>query len=111
MNLTKHTLCTHVRPEVSGLHIRLNLTVVKLINGSPGVGWFFPPRLPSGFPFFPLQVIRSVVEIRPNFSSLVSASIRLFSEHFVADLPSSSSSTSWSSIRLRSPLLGMVGLE
>ena len=85
MNLTKHTLCTHVRPEVSGLHIRLNYSAV-LTMGPHGLGGFFPPRLPFGFPWVPLQVIRSVVEIRPNFSSFFFGFNSTFfgSEHFGA---------------------------
>ena len=84
MNLTKHTLCTHVRSEVSGLHIRLNLTVLTM--GPLGLGGFFPPRLPFGFPWVPLQVIRSVVEIRPNFLRFFSASIRLFLVRSISEL-------------------------
>ena len=50
MNLTKHTLHTHIRSEVRELHIRLKLIVVRLLTGSPGLVGFFSPKKTLRFP-------------------------------------------------------------
>ena len=79
MNLTKHTLYTHVRPEVRGLLIRLNLTVIKLISGSPGFGWLvpLPLRLPVGSASYRISFSRSFF-----FKLFVFCSIFFRSAHF-----------------------------
>ena len=52
--------------------------------GPLGLDGFSPQKLPIRLPWVPLQVMRSVVEIRPHFLRFFSDSIRLFSEHFGA---------------------------
>ena len=47
MNLTKHTYAhTFGQKSTDFLFGLFNLTVIRLISGSPGFGWLFPPPPP-----------------------------------------------------------------